>query len=87
MTPVIYFSYKLGAWILRMPAHEIHFEPTLDWLTTQLASVWQPFLLGCLLMSVGFALLGNLAIRGLWRVHVAWQWRARERRRQLPPRG
>jgi uncharacterized protein (DUF2062 family) len=82
MPPVIYFSYKLGAWILRMPAREIHFEPTLQWLTTQLASIWQPFLLGCLIMSAGFALLGNLAMRGLWRLHVARQWQARKRRRQ-----
>lgn len=85
MPPVIYFSYKLGAWILRMPAHDINFEPTLEWLTTQLASIWQPFLLGCLIMSAVFAVLGNLTIRGLWRLQVVRHLEARKRRRRTPP--
>lgn len=87
MPPVLYFSYKIGAWLLDFPAREINFQPTWEWFTTQLASVWQPFLLGCLIMSVGFAVIGNILVRAFWRLHVARDWEARKRRRSRPAQG
>jgi uncharacterized protein (DUF2062 family) len=82
MPPLLYFSYKIGAWLLNEPTKNLNFEPTLAWLTTELASIWQPFLLGCLLVATVSAVAGNLLIRGLWRLQVVRNWEARKRRRR-----
>lgn len=81
MPPILYFCYKIGAWLLNEPTKTLAFEPTFDWLTTELASIWQPFLLGCLLVATVSAISGNLLIRGLWRLQVVRNWEARKLRR------
>lgn len=85
MPPILYSCYKMGAWLLNEPTRKINFEPTIGWLTTELASIWQPFLLGCLITATVCAVLGNLLIRGLWRLQVVRNWEARKRRRRIPP--
>ncbi|MBK8162332.1 MAG: DUF2062 domain-containing protein [Gammaproteobacteria bacterium] len=81
MPPLFFLCYKLGAWLLQVPARKIHFEPTLEWLTTELSSIWEPFLLGCLIVATVSAIAGNLLIRGLWRLQVVRSWEARKLRR------
>jgi uncharacterized protein (DUF2062 family) len=89
MPPILYFCYKLGAWLLNEPTKKLNFEPTIQWLTTELASIWQPFLLGCLIVATVSAVTGNLLIRGLWRLQVVrnWEARKRQRRRNATPQG
>ncbi|HHH36569.1 MAG TPA: DUF2062 domain-containing protein [Gammaproteobacteria bacterium] len=83
MGPIFYLAYKAGALILNQPTRDVSFALTIDWLTTQLGQIWQPFLLGCLLFGTLAALLGNLLIRGFWRFTVRKHWHLRrERRRQ-----
>jgi len=87
--PILYFSYKIGTWLLNEPTHNLNFEPTFAWLTTELASIWQPFLLGCLITATVSAAVGYLLMRGLWRLHVVRHWEVRKerQRRQPPPQG
>lgn len=80
--PIVYIAYKIGVWLLNVPMKTFTFEPTVEWLTTELSSVWQPFLLGSLIIAVGSAILGNLLIRALWRLQVVRNWEARKQRRQ-----
>ncbi len=54
----------------------------MEWLTTELAAVWQPFLLGSLIIAVVSAIVGNLMIRALWRLQVVRSWEARKQRRR-----
>jgi len=86
MPPMFYFAYKVGAWLLGTPAHEINFELSFEWLARELALIWQPFLLGCLVLGIVSAVLGNLLVRGLWRVQVGREWRKRRARRTEKPR-
>lgn len=80
--PLYYFAYKLGTWILRIPTQPVHFELSLVWMKTQLLEIWEPLLLGCLVLAILSALSGNLAVRLLWRMHVLRNWRLRRERRR-----
>lgn len=82
IVPIFYFAYKLGALLLGVEPQAMTFEPTWDWLTTQLGGVWQPLLLGSLLLSAGSAAAGYYAVLGLWRLSVVRQWEKRKLRRR-----
>ncbi len=79
MPPVFYAAYKLGAWLLGIPAHPLDFSMTPEWLAHEAATIWKPFLLGCLVMGTSASLAGYLTIRALWRLHIV---RHLNRRRQ-----
>ena len=76
--PILYFSYKVGTWLLNEPIRELNFEVSFEWLTTKLGDVWEPLLLGCLFFATLSAILGSLLIRGLWRLKVVKDWQARK---------
>lgn len=79
--PILYFSYKVGTLLLNKPIQDVNFEVTIDWLMTKIGDIWEPFLLGCLIFATLSAILGNLLIRGLWRLHVVKNWQARKEKR------
>lgn len=81
MPPIFYFAYKLGAWILGLPIRHQQFELSWAWLGSELSAIWQPFLLGSLICSLGAALLGAGLVRLIWRLNVVRQWEERKRRR------
>jgi len=77
MPPLFYFAYKVGQWILGLPNHDFHFEISWHWLLHGLNHVWQPFLLGCLVVGLTSGVLGYLTVRFAWRVLVIHKWRHR----------
>jgi uncharacterized protein len=83
MPPIFYCTYKMGSWLLGIPAMELPEELTWEWISGELSIVWKPFLLGSVVTG---ALLGALAYGTTmlyWRWWVAHSWRKRaERRRQ-----
>jgi len=81
MPPMFYFAYKTGAWILNSPAHEFNFELSFEWLKLELGHIWEPFLLGCLVLGLLSALIGYLFIRIMWRLHI-FQYLKRRRLRK-----
>ncbi len=81
MPPMFYLAYELGALLLDEPVKDVDFELSFRWLAAQLDTVWQPFLLGCLMLGVVSALLGYGVVRVLWRIHVLQSWRKRKQRR------
>jgi len=83
MPALFYFAYITGAWILDAPIKRFTFELSLDWLMTSLGAIWQPFLLGCLVLGISCAVMGNLLMRFLWRVQVLRNWESRKARRKL----
>jgi len=80
MPPVFYCTYKLGALLMQVPPRQLPDDLTWEWISGQLSTLWQPFLLGSLVAGV---VLGALAY-GLtllyWRWWVGRQWRKREAR-------
>jgi len=87
MPAIFYGSYKFGAWALNSPVKEVEFELTVEWLVTQLDDIWAPFLLGCFLIGLFFAITSNLVIRWFWRSHVMKDWQERRRRRKKKQQG
>jgi uncharacterized protein (DUF2062 family) len=84
MPPMFYFAYLVGGWVLGgVSVDHIAFELSLQWLTTELVLIWQPFLLGCFIMGTLSAAAGYLTIRGLWRLHLVKYYRTRKLRRRL----
>ena len=68
--PLFYFCYQVGSWILGRPPSAVAFELTWDWFTHELEIVWQPLLLGSLVVGLASASAGAAAVRLLWRLHV-----------------
>lgn len=81
MPPMFYFSYLVGTWILGTPVTDMEFSLTIDWLQNELAVVWQPFLLGCLICGIVAAVLGNVLVRLVWRYLVVQNWQKRKSKR------
>lgn len=81
MPPIFYTAYKVGTWVLDTPIQDVEFQLSVEWLMHGLSAIWQPFLLGCFVCGVTFAVLGNMLIRLFWRIQVGRNWRKRSRKR------
>ncbi|RXJ72425.1 ATP-binding protein [Veronia nyctiphanis] len=80
MPVMFYLVYLLGAWILNTPEYPFHFELTWEFLFNQMGHIGPPFLLGCLICSIFFALVGYFGIQALWRYSVVRSWKKRRQR-------
>lgn len=80
MPPMFYGAYKLGAWVMNTPEQDFQFELSLEWLTSGMAAIWQPFLLGCAILGVVCSVLGYFGIKLTWRWIVIRKWQRRHRK-------
>jgi uncharacterized protein (DUF2062 family) len=81
MPPLFLLAYRVGALLLDVPVSHLQFELSFAWLGSQLAHIWQPFLLGCLVCGLFFGCLGYFVVSLLWRWRVSVQWKQRKRHR------
>ena len=66
MPPIYYGCYKLGAWIL--DGEVLHdFVMSLEYVWEVFGVIWQPFLLGCIVVSTVSAFVGYWAIQLIYR--------------------
>ncbi len=72
MPPLFYFAYQIGLSAMNQPAAE-SFDLSL------LGEVWQPFLLGCLIMGITCATAGYFGIQAFWTYHVKKKWITRHK--------
>ncbi|MDT8407902.1 MAG: DUF2062 domain-containing protein [Methylococcales bacterium] len=77
MPPMFYAAYRLGRVFIAADETLPKTEFNLDMIMSGLGDIWQPFLLGCLLLGVISAGLGYLLINGAWRYNVSQRWRKR----------
>jgi uncharacterized protein (DUF2062 family) len=70
MGPLYYFAYRLGATILGIAPKPFQFEMSIDWVTHTLVNIWQPMLLGSLLLGSAAALFGYVTLDLLWRSSI-----------------
>ncbi|MDH1103312.1 DUF2062 domain-containing protein [Pseudomonas mosselii] len=78
MPPVFFVTYMTGAWLMQVPPRTLPDEITVDWVTDQLATIWQPFLLGSVVCGVVLGVLAYFTTMGYWRWWVGRQWRRRQ---------
>ena len=81
MPPLFLFAYLVGAKILNIPAKPFNFELSIEWLTSLVGDIWEPFLLGCLILGIISAVIGNIAIRLIWRYMIIKSWKERAHKR------
>jgi uncharacterized protein (DUF2062 family) len=82
MPPVFYCTYKIGALLMGLPPRHFPDEMSWDWISGQLTTLWQPFLLGSIVAGVVLGVMGYFLTMGYWRWWVARQWRLRKEKRR-----
>jgi uncharacterized protein len=56
-----------------------------DWFMHSLATIWKPFLLGCLVSGLVVGLVGYIGSHLLWRGYVVYRYRRRQEMRLTHP--
>jgi len=69
--PIFYFSYRVGAKLLSVPPRPFTIELSFDWLQTTFASIWQPLLLGSILVGAVCSLTAYILLDVLWRFSIS----------------
>ena len=86
MGPLYYFAYRLGVKILGIPQQPFNFALSLDWVTHTFVNIWQPMLLGSMLLGSAAALVGYLSLDLLWRFSISsYKLRKQRLRRDSTP--
>jgi hypothetical protein len=83
MTPMFYFAYRLGAWLLDRRIEVRTIELSWEWLGSHLGEIGWPLLFGSLLCGWVAGVTGLVIVRLTWRLHVIRRWRVRRERRRL----
>lgn len=78
--PIYYSAFQLGELMLGLEPRPFDFELSFSWLRDGFVYIWQPLLLGCVLMGAMFALVGYVGLDLLWRWSIA-DYLAKRRKR------
>jgi uncharacterized protein (DUF2062 family) len=81
MGPLYYFNFRVGASLLAHDPSEFQFELSLDWVTNTFVSIWQPMLLGSVLVGAIVALAGFVVLDVVWRKSLT-NYKARKRKKR-----
>ena len=81
MPPMFYFCYWVGAQLLNSNIGDFEFDLSFDWLVTGLLEIWQPFLLGCLVVGATTSVLSFVLTRVIWRYHILSHLKSRKNRK------
>jgi uncharacterized protein (DUF2062 family) len=79
MPAMMYFAYRVGAWMMGIEATFDSQDPSLEVFGDQLLLVMQPLLLGCLVCGATVGLTGFFAVRLYYRWRVARYIRRKQR--------
>ncbi|WP_036244770.1 DUF2062 domain-containing protein [Methylobacter tundripaludum] len=81
MPPLYYFAYEVGLSFLNQPTSADESEFSLSNIFSSLGDVWQPFLVGCLIMGIVSSTAGYFGIHYYWQYHVNKKWAERKEKR------
>ena len=97
--PLAIVALKIGGWIMPGAHHKqvddlLHFEwHGADALSVKIMhfwhvfeKVWQPFMLGSLVLGLSIAIASYCLVQLFWRIHVIRTWNARQKKRRLKER-
>ena len=79
MGPMYYLAYKFGALLLGQEEQTFGFEMSWNWVSHTFVTIWQPMLLGCVLLGLASALIGYVTLDFLWRLSIA-NYKSRKRK-------
>ena len=78
--PLFFAAYKTGGMLLNIPPRAVHFSMTWEWFSSTMLEIWEPLLLGCVILGSISAFLGYFMIRMLWRIAAVRKWEDRKER-------
>ena len=76
--PMYYFSYRVGARLLGLQTEPFAIELSINWLQTTFATIWQPLLLGSVLVGSICSLIAYVLLDVLWRSSIS-DYKSRKR--------
>jgi hypothetical protein len=79
--PIVYFSYKVGNWMLHNEVKPIEFQFTFEWFLINLSTIGLPVILGSVTSGLVLGSLSYFITRSFWRWHVANEWKKRKLQR------
>ena len=86
MGPMYFFAYRLGALLLGVPQEPFAVEMSFEWVTHTFVNIWQPMLLGCVLLGSVSAVLSYVILDLVWRSSIGqYKSRKRAQRRDREP--
>jgi uncharacterized protein (DUF2062 family) len=82
--PMFFLAYRVGFHLLDLEPQPFEFEMSFAWVSQSLGNIWQPLLLGCLLLGTTLSILGYVGLDLLWRASIADYLARRRKRRDQP---
>ncbi len=79
--PMFYAAHKLGAWLMGLEHTSVEFQFSWNWFITTFVDIWQPLLLGCLILATLSASLTYMLVRLVWRLTSVNKWLNRKKAR------
>lgn len=70
MGPMFFAAYEVGRVLLRQPPRPFDFDLSFEWLLDGFVTIWQPLLLGSLLLGAILSLVGYIGLDLLWRASI-----------------
>jgi uncharacterized protein (DUF2062 family) len=85
MPPIFYSAYIVGTTIMGSTEKDFRFELSWNWVVQSIETIGPAFLVGCLIYSIFFSIVGFFSLNYLWRLSVtkAWKHRTRIRRKKF----
>ncbi len=77
--PMFYFSYRVGARLLGIEPGAFSIELSLAWLGSTFLSIWQPLILGSVLVGTISAVIAYVMLDVFWRFSIA-DYKTRKRK-------
>jgi len=80
MPPIFYFTYKVGTFLLGSEPLDNNMAFTLEYLGSQLSSIWWPLIAGSLFCATIFGAIAYVIINVFWVWQVRSSWNKRSSR-------
>ena len=81
MPAVFFCTYQAGAWLMDVPARHLPDELTWEWISSERSTLWQPFLLGSVVVGLVLGVIAYFGVMMYWRWWVSRQWARRKKKR------
>ena len=82
MPPIFYGAYLVGTTVMGTPTQEFAFELSWHWVLQSMETIGPAFVVGCLICSVFFSVVGFFSLNYLWRLSVSKAWLQRSEKRK-----
>lgn len=77
MPPIFYGAFLVGSTVMGTSTQNFNFELSWEWVVESMSTIGPAFLVGCLICSMVFSLIGFFSLNYLWRLSVSKAWKER----------